>query len=64
MSTAAAPRAITVSDCLLRRKAVDNAVADLRLEGLAPTADARLFFEQFVQGDLTEEQLVTAVLAR
>jgi hypothetical protein len=64
MSTAAAPRAITVSDCLLRRKAVDDAVADLRLEGLAPTADAQLFFEQFVQGNLTEEQLVTAVLAR
>jgi hypothetical protein len=64
MSTAATPRAITVSDCLLRRKAVDNAVTDLRLEGLAPSADARLFFEQFIQGDLTEEQLVSAVLAR
>ena len=37
---------------------------DLRLEGLAPTADARLLFEQFVQGDLTEEQLVNAILAR
>jgi hypothetical protein len=43
---------------------VDNAVADLRLEGLAPTADVQLFFEQFVQGDLTEEQLIIAVLAR
>ena len=32
--------------------------------GLAPTADARLVFEQFVQGDLTEEQLVNAILAR
>ncbi len=64
MSTAAAPRAIAVSECLLRREAVENAVADLRLEGLAPTADAQLIFEQFVQGDLTEEQLVSAVLAR
>lgn len=64
MSTAAAPRAITVSEGLLRREAVENAVADLRLEGLAPTADARLVFEQFVQGDLTEEQLVNAILAR
>jgi hypothetical protein len=64
MSTAATPRAITVSDCLLRRKAVDNAVADLRLEGLAPTAEARLLFEQFVKGELTEEQLVNAILAR
>ncbi len=43
---------------------MDDAVADLRLEGLVPTADAQLFFEQFVQGDLTEEQLVIAVLAR
>ncbi|MGA3319043.1 MAG: antitoxin VbhA family protein [Candidatus Korobacteraceae bacterium] len=60
----AAPRAIPVSECLLRREAVENAVADLRLEGLAPTADAQLLFEQFVQGDLTEEQLVNAVLAR
>jgi hypothetical protein len=64
MSTAAAPRAITVSEGLLRREAVENAAADLRLEGLAPTADARLLFEQFVQGDLTEEQLVNAILAR
>ena len=39
-------------------------MADLRLEGLAQTADARLLFEQFVQGELTEEQLVDAVLAR
>jgi hypothetical protein len=64
MSSATAPRAIPVSECLLRREAVENALADLRLEGLAPTADAQLLFEQFVQGDLTEEQLVNAVLAR
>jgi hypothetical protein len=49
MATAAAPRAITVSEGLLRRKAVENAVADLRLEALAPSADARLLFEQFVR---------------
>lgn len=64
MFTATPPRAIAVSECFLRRKAVENAIADLRLEGLAPTADAQLLFEQFVQGDLTEEQLVNAVLAR
>jgi hypothetical protein len=64
MSTVAAPRAITVSEGLLRREAVENAIADLRLEGLAPTADARLFFERFVQGELTEEQLANAILAR
>jgi hypothetical protein len=55
---------MSVSECLLRREAVENAVVDLRLEGLAPTADAQLLFEQFVQGDLTEEQLVNAILAR
>jgi hypothetical protein len=64
MSAATAPRAITVSECLLRREAVEIAVADLRLESLAPTADARLLFEQFVEGELTEEHLVNAVLAR
>lgn len=64
MSTVATPRAITVSEALLRREAVENAMADLRLEGLAPTADARLLFKQFVQGELTEEQMVNAILAR
>jgi hypothetical protein len=64
MSTVAAPRAITVSEGFLRREAVENAVADLRLEGLSPTADARLLFERFVQGDLTDEQLLSAILAR
>jgi hypothetical protein len=64
MSTVAAPTIITVSEGLLRREAVNNAMADLRLEGLSPTADARLLFEQFVQGELTQEQLVNAVLAR
>jgi hypothetical protein len=63
MSTVPAPRSITVSESFRRRKAVENAVADLRLEGLAPTAEVRLLFEQFVQGELTEEQLVNAVLA-
>ena len=47
-----------------RRKAVENAVADLRLVGLAPIAEVRLLFERFVQGELTEEQLVNAVLTR
>jgi hypothetical protein len=63
MSTVAAPRAITVSEGLLRREAVGNAVADLRLEGLAPAADVQLLFQRFIEGDLTEEQLMNAVLA-
>ena len=63
MSTAAAPRAITVSEGLLRREAVENAMADLRLEGLVPTNDVRLVLEQFVRGELSEEQLVRTVIA-
>jgi hypothetical protein len=63
MSTATAPRGIAVSESLLRREAVGNAVADLRLEGLAPAADVQLLFQRFIEGDLTEEQLVNAVLA-
>ena len=63
MSTASAPRAITVSEGLLRREAVENAIADLRLEGLVPTSDVRLVLEQFVQGELSEEQLVRTVIA-
>lgn len=64
MTAATAPRAITVSEGLLRRKAVGNAVADLHLEGLAPAADVQLLFQRFIEGDLTEEQLVDAVLAQ
>ena len=61
MTAAPASRAITVFEVLLRRKAVDQAVADLRLDGLTPLMQ-RLLFEKFVQGELTEEQLVDAVL--
>jgi hypothetical protein len=64
MATVTAPRPITVSERLLRREAVENALADLRLEGLAPTAEARFLFEQFMRGELTEEQMVNAILAR
>ncbi len=64
MSTATVPKVITVSERLLRREAVENAIADLRLEGLAPTADGRLLFERFVQGDLSDERLLSAILAR
>lgn len=47
---------------LSRGEAVKNAVADLRLEGLAPSSGARRILEQFVQGDLTEEQLLSRAL--
>jgi Antitoxin VbhA len=64
MATLAAARPIAVSESLLRREAVENAVADLRLEGLAPTSDALLLFERYVSGELTDQDLVNAVLAR
>ena len=62
MSTATAPRAIAVSERLLRREAVDNSMTDLRLEGLAPSAHARLLLERFVRGELSGEELLNAVL--
>jgi len=64
MSTAGTPRPIAVSESLRRREAVQNALTDLRLEGLAPSANARRDLEQFVCGDLTEEQLLDTIAAR
>jgi len=64
MLTATEPHAIAVSERLLRRQAVDNSVTDLRLEGLAPSAHARLLLERFVRGELTGEELLNAVLPR
>ena len=61
---AIAPLSITVSERLLRREAVEDALTDLRLEGMTLAPDARLVLEQFVQGELTEEQLVNAILRR
>lgn len=62
MATVAAPHVIPVSEALLRQEALDNAISDLRLEGLAPTAEVLALCERFVQGELTEEQLVSAVI--
>ena len=64
MATLAAPRLIAVSESLRRREAVTNALADLRLEGLIPSARVQAFFEEFVAGELSEEQLAAAVLAQ
>ena len=62
MATLAKP--IPVSECLLRREAVENAVAYLRLEGLAPSAEVQSLFARFIEGDLSKEQLIATVLAR
>lgn len=64
MATVAAPRPIAISESLLRQEAVENAMADLRLEGLTPSSEARLLFERYVRGELTHQDLVSAVLAR
>ena len=64
MVTHAATRPIAVSESLLRREAVENALADLRLEGLTPTSEALLLFERYVNGELTDRDLVNAILAR
>lgn len=64
MATAAAPHAITVSERFLRRDAVDNAITDLRLEGLAPSNHVRQLLERFIEGELTRDELVSAVCAR
>lgn len=64
MATVATPRAIAVSESLLRHEAVETALADLRLEGLAPTSEAQLLFDRYVQGEVTDQELVDAILAR
>jgi Antitoxin VbhA len=64
MATVSAPRAISVSEVLLRREAAENAIADLRLEGLAPSENVLALLNKFIQGELTEEELVGAVIAR
>ena len=63
MATLAAPRQISVSESLLRHEAVENALADLRLEGLIPSSRARLLFERYVSGELMDQDLVNAILA-
>lgn len=64
MATLTVPKPIPVSESLLRHEAVMNALADLRLEGLTPSAFVEVLFESFVQGDLTQEQLLSAVFAQ
>ena len=59
-----ATRTITVSESLLRHEAVETALEDLRLEGLTPTSDARLLFARYIKGELTDQELVDAFLAR
>lgn len=63
MATLVGPRSIAVSESLCRLEAVSNAVADLRLEGLHPSARVQSLFEEFIAGRLSENELVAAVLS-
>ena len=53
-----------VSQTLLRHEAFENTLADLRLEGLTPSYEAKVLFERYISGELTDQDLVNAILAR
>lgn len=64
MATLAIPRQIAVSERLLRHEAVENALADLRLEGLTPSPEATALLNRYIAGELSEQDLLSAILAR
>jgi hypothetical protein len=64
MSISIVSERITVSERLSRQRAVEKALANLRLEGLYPATSDRVTLEQFIEGELTEEQLANAILGR
>ena len=49
------PCQIPVSQSLLRHEAVENALPDLRLEGLTPSYEANVLFERYISGELRKE---------
>jgi len=44
-----------------REREVENALASVRMEGLEPSAEAKGIFERYVEGDLTLNEMGTAV---
>jgi len=46
------------------KNSISSQLPDLRLEGLAPTSEARLLFERYVNGEVTDQDLLNAILAR
>jgi hypothetical protein len=44
-----------------REREVKNALASVRLEGLEPSAEAKVIFQRYVDGDLTSEEMGSAV---
>ena len=61
---ATAVKDITITEHLARREAVENALTDLRLEGLFPTIDVQQLLRKFADGDLNEAELLVAVLPK
>lgn len=59
---ATAVKDITITEHLARREAVENALTDLRLEGLFPSDDVVKLLQRYAEGDLTEQDLFAAVL--
>ena len=46
-----------------RRARVARAVASVRLEGLEPSAAAKLVFERYVSGELTADEMTAEIRA-
>ena len=44
-----------------RANEVENALASVRMEGLEPSAEAKAFFQQYVDGELTSEEMGAAI---
>ncbi len=59
---ATAIKDIAITEHLARRQAVENALTDLRLEGLFPSDDVVKLLQRYADGDLNERDLLAAVL--
>jgi len=46
-----------------RQDCIDQSLASVRLEGLEPSEDAKAIFEQFVNGELTVDEMGEAIRA-
>ena len=44
-----------------RARQMDDALASVRLEGLEPSAEAKVIFERHVDGELTEAEMGAAI---
>ena len=55
-------RSIMVTEHVGRRQAVDTALTDSRLEGTLPSNGVRVLMERFVEGEMTEADLIDCVL--